>query len=321
MNKMQQALVSHDRWLGISWERAGLAKAKHAPECIVRLDRMEVNATEIAKVQILEVPGLRRTGDHFVKRKNPKAFLPYRRVASYRGNRSIEQMDVLYQPTGQWIAPFKVTLIPRDETGLLPADAFSIFELLTAARIVRMEVAFDFGYRAGVDRTWVRAHTLFGKSRKNQIEDRRGWDCWGSRKGSKFVRSYFKKELGIHRVELQLNRKFLKRFEVADIFDFQKLVSILPVNHMWFAEIDEANMRHHLQMTGQWGREYRRIVERVADGSGDLYQQCAVLRGRGRLKNVRRVLVPRTENALVQKALKTWAAQWPKAPNRLVVRP
>ena len=44
-------------------------------------------------------------------------------------------MDVLYEPTCQWIAPVKVTLIPRDRTGLLLVDGLSIFELLTTQKL------------------------------------------------------------------------------------------------------------------------------------------------------------------------------------------
>lgn len=314
---MQRALASLDRRLGASWERSGLAKAKSTPACIVRADRLEVNASEIAKEQILDIPGFRSKGDHFLRRKNPKTFLPYRRVANYESKTSIRQLDVLYEPSGQWIAPLKVTLIPCDETGLLPGDVLSVLELLTGATIVRLEIAFDFAYQSGIDGEWARSYSLFGKAQRNQVGTLRGYDCWGSRKGAKLVRSYYKEELHVHRVELQLNRKFLHRYGIDDIFDFHRLTSVLPMNHIWFAEIDAEKMRHHLRMAGHWGREYRQILERVADGSGDLIAQCSVLRKRGRLKNVRRALIPRTENELVRDALKKWATQWPRVANRL----
>lgn len=311
MNNASRARASLDRRLGISWERAELAKAKSAPACVVQLDRLEVNASEIAKEQVLDIPGLRRVDDYFVTRKDPTNFLPYRRLAKYESATSIQQLDVLYEPTGGWIAPVKVTLIPRDKTGLRPDDALSIFELLMGAKVVRMEIAFDFGHQSGVHGGWVRSHSLFGKARRSQVGIRRGWDCWGSRKCAKFVRSYYKEELHVHRVELQLNRKFLRRFGINDVFDFQRLVSILPMNHIWFAEIDKEKMRHHLQMAGHWGRESRQILERVEDSSGDLMAQCGVLRKRGKLKNVRRLLVPLKTNQLVFRALKEWTMLWP----------
>src|SRR5260370_13219183 len=124
---MQRALASLDHWQGTSWERDGLAEAKGTPECEVRLDRVEVNAAEIATEQIPDIPGFLKIDDHFLNRKDPKDFLPYRRIANYESEGSIQQMDILYEPTCQWISPFKVTLIPRDVTGLQPPDALSTF--------------------------------------------------------------------------------------------------------------------------------------------------------------------------------------------------
>ncbi len=221
---MQLALSSLDRRLGLSWERAGLAKARNTPVCVVRLDRLEFTATGIAKKQILDIPGFRSGNNHFVRRKGPENFLPYRRVANFESDTSIRKMDVLYEPTAPWIAPFKVTLISHDKTGLQPGDALSILELLPGAKVIRIEVAFDFGYSAGVDGAWVRSHSLFSKARRNQVGIRRSWDAWGSRRGAKFVRSYYKKELKIHRLELQLNRNSPSfwnqrhfRFPAADV--------------------------------------------------------------------------------------------------------
>jgi hypothetical protein len=318
--KILFSLENLDRRLGVNWERAGLAKVPDTPACVVRLDGVEFIATGIAKKQILDIPGFRGGDDHFVKQKAPENFQPYRRVANFESDTSIWKMHVLYKPTAQWIAPFKVTLISQDKTGLLPVDVLSILELLPGAKLVRIDVAFDFGYRSGVDGAWVRSHSLFGKARRNQVGIRRGWDAWGSRKGTKFVRSYYKKELNIHRLELQLNRKFLRRFGIHDIFDFWRLISILPLNHILFAEIDTAGIQHHLRMRGFWGNQFWQILERVADASGDLLLQCAVLRKRGGFKNVRRVLIPLKENHLVAKALGEWAAQWPTRPKKLGVK-
>jgi hypothetical protein len=123
--------------------------------------------------------------------------------------------------------------------------------------------------------------------------------------------------LNIHRVELQLNRKFLRRFDIKDIFDFGRLVSILPGNHILFADLDRTKMLKHLRSAGNWGRGLQQILERVEDREGDLLAECKVLRQRGAVRNTRRLLIPLTMNALVVKALKIWVAVWPKNPNRL----
>jgi len=317
VTKMHRALSSIDRRLGVSWEKAQLAGAKRRPPCECRLDRLEVTASEMDESLVLAIPGFRQGRNHYLRRKNPKDFLPYGRRTEYMTNGSISQVVVLSEPSISHIAPCKVTLIARDEVGLEPKDVLSVLELLPGAKVVLVEIAFDFGYSAGVDGAWVRSHSLFGKARRNQVGIRRGWDAWGSRRGAKFVRSYYKKELKIHRLELQLNRKFLRCFGIKDIFDFRRLMSILPVNHLLFAEIDNAKLLHHLRMGGHWGSEFWQILERVADGSGDLLLQCAVLRKRGGLKNVRRVLIPLEENHLIVNALQKWAAQWPDKPRQL----
>jgi hypothetical protein len=214
------------------------------------------------------------------------------------------------------IAPFKVTLIARDEVGLQRTDVLSILELLPDSRIVLVELAFDFGFRSGVDGAFVRRHALFGKSRPNQGGVYRCWDSWGSRRGAKYVRSYFKPKLGVHRVELELHRKFLRRNGIKDIFDFNRLVEIVPQRHILFAKLDKNIIVRHLKNAGHDRYEVRQILERVSEHD-DIYAQCAVLRKRGRLKNVRRALVPLHTNRLVRKAIKRWAAQWPKGPKRL----
>ena len=123
--------------------------------------------------------------------------------------------------------------------------------------------------------------------------------------------------LGVHRVELQLNRKFLAHYGIKDIFEFHRMVRMLPEHHILFAKLDERKTRRHLRNRGHSESELRQIIEHVRDCDGDLQAQCAVLRRRGRLTNIRRLLVPLRTNALVVKALKRWAKQWPKAPIRL----
>lgn len=316
-HKMHCAFLSRDRRLGISWEVSQLANAKGRPPCEVRQDRLELTASGADESLIRAIPGVHRRRKYFLRRKKPEAFLPYGRRTEFMTKGSIKQIVVLSEPTMPHIAPCKVTLIARDEVGLQPTDVLAILELLPDVNLVLLELAFDFGFRSGVDGAYVRAHCLFGKSRPSKVGIHRCWDSWGSRKGSKFVRSYFKKELQVHRVELQLNRKFISRHEIRDIFDFSRLIEIVPEHHICFAEIDKGTAMRHLQYAGHGPNEIRRILERVSERDGNIYAQCAVLRKRGRLKNVRRALVWSETNRLVVKALKKWASGWPKSPRRL----
>jgi len=123
--------------------------------------------------------------------------------------------------------------------------------------------------------------------------------------------------MGVHRVELQMNPKFLTRDGINDTSDFHRLVKILPVRHIFFAELDEGKVRQHLRYAGHSAQEVGRIMERVKEHEGDLYAQCSVLRKRGRLINVRRALAPLGTNNLVVRALKKWSKQWLKTQQRL----
>ena len=312
---MQRASQSRDRGLGISFEREELARNRGAPACQVRLDRTEVTASGVSEGQILRIPAFRRTANHFIRPKSPETFLPYRRVTEFVGN-SIRRATLLTGRRTERLAEFKATVTPNDETGLKPQDIEALLAATEDPQLSLLELAFDFGAVSGVTSEYVRAHGLFGKARANQVGTRRCWDCWGDRRGPKFVRSYYKPELRVHRLELQLNRKFLRRAKVTRVTDLWKLGSLLPEKHLWFAKVDTELAKRHMRMAGRWGRPFYWACERLTEARGDLLEQCSVLREYGGLKNVRRVLVPMKENALVTEALNKWLAQWSKGVGR-----
>jgi hypothetical protein len=190
--KMREAADCHDRRLGMSWEQTQLSGAKRKPHCKAGLDDLVATASGIAEDLILRLPGFRRVKKHFLRRKHPKHFLAYSRKTTFESTTSIRQMIVLSERRMQRLAYCKVTLIARDETGLKPEDVLSVLRLLPDARIVLVELAFDFGFSSGVTGAFVRRHALFGKSRAKNVASIRGYDSWGTRKGPKFVRSYFK---------------------------------------------------------------------------------------------------------------------------------
>jgi hypothetical protein len=310
---MEIASRTLDRRFGTSFERAQLAQRKNAPACEVRLDRLELTASGISEDLVLEIPGLRRKAKHFVRPQSPKDFVAYGRVTTIVGTNSIRKMTIQSDRRMRRLAHCKVTLIARDKTGLQPEDVLAVVNLLPDSRLVMAEVAFDFGWRSGVDGAFVRAHALFGKARPNQIGTRRCWDCWGARKAAKFVRSYFKQELGVHRLELQMNRRFLRRHGINDVSGLSRLVKVLPVHHIWFAKLDHKRVRRQLRNAGWSPRDRERITERVREAEGNLHDQLAVLRRKGSLENVRRVLVSMPVNKLVRQALRKWAKTWANA--------
>lgn len=188
MDAARQRLDYH---LGTTWERSQLAKAKNLPPCHCGLDRLAITGEGIPDEEILTIPGTHRTKKHLLRRKGEK-FLPYGRKTEFTTTGTIRQMVVLSDPQMPHIAKCKMTLIARDHNGLKPQDVLSVLELLPGAKLVLVELAFDFGFKSGVDGEYVRAHALFGKSRPNNVANLRCYDTWGTRKGSKFVRSYYK---------------------------------------------------------------------------------------------------------------------------------
>jgi hypothetical protein len=190
--KMILALRNLNRRLGIDWELSRLVKAEGRPLCRVRLDRLVVTASGIAEELIRRLPGFRRTKKHFLRRRHPKDFLAYGRVTVFEGTTSIRQLIVLSDRKMRRLPYCKVTLIARDETGLEPRDVLSVFGLIADPKLVLVELAFDYGFGSGVTGAYVRQHALFGKSKPCNVATIRGYDSWGTRKGPKFVRSYYK---------------------------------------------------------------------------------------------------------------------------------
>jgi hypothetical protein len=55
-------------------------------------------------------------------------------------------------------------------------------------------------------------------------------------------------------LELQLNRKFVKRHKIDEIFDFHKLAVNLPGHHIFFGKFEERTVRKQLKKCGKWAR-------------------------------------------------------------------
>ena len=155
-----------------------------------------------------------------------------------------------------------------------------------------------------------RRHALFGKSREYSVGKRPGWDAWGSRLGAKFVRSYYKKEVEAHRVELQLQLPFLRQHGINEISDLPGLLKILPRHHVCFARLSEQKLTRAMVKSGISHKSMQEIRNEVGARAGNLWDALRYLRRRQSFRNVRRLLVPLRVNQSVREALKAWTAQW-----------
>ena len=166
-----------------------------------------------------------------------------------------------------------------------------------------------------MNRKVVRRFGLFGKSRPRP--SKYGNSGWGTRKGSKAVKAYYKKEIDSFRVELELRARFLRSHEIRDPFDFRKLAALLPRRHILFARFDEGKLTGWLRKMGLEDEPISETLLEVRQREGDLWTALRYLRSRLGLKNTRRLLVPLKVNRLVRRALEEWAELWPSAATRL----
>jgi hypothetical protein len=240
---------------------------------------------------------------------------PYTR-AHWFGRRSSDmKFSIESKPRERWMAPFRVTLYADDKSGLLPEEVSAVLELLLAGfKLTLVEIAFDFE-GTKVDRKFVRRYGLFGKSRPTRSG--KLTDYWGTRRGSKHVKSYWKPEIGKFRLELELHSRFLRRHQIRDPFDFPNLAQLLPRHHIWFVRIDDLKVIGHLRRRGFTGEEVIRICQRLDPLKRDICAALSHLRRNVHLKNVRRFVTPLRTNRLVREALKKWSAHWAKPQHAL----
>jgi hypothetical protein len=294
-------------------ERRDLRRTgNHQPlSCVAKPDRLVFTTNALPLQALCNIPGYRANKPEQLWKHL------YRFVTRIRGTGSIREVVVESAPNVGWLPRYRVTVIPRDETGLLFDDLRFILELIPHFKIVLVEIAFDFPIRSFVDPSYVRRHGLFGKTwlraGANELYER----C-GSTRGSKLVRWYVKFEVSQFRIELQLHARFLRQHGINHTSDFPKLAAILPVRHIHFASLNEAKLRKHLLRTVPSANRRADIFRAVATRKKSLWATLRYLRQNARLTNVRRLLTPRVSiNTLVRNSLEDWARQWPSAPNRL----
>jgi len=179
-----------------------------------------------------------------------------------------------------------------------------------------VELATDFGFKTGIDSDRVRRHFISGKSQTRSVRES-FQDSWGSRHSGKFIRSYAKRQIGAHRVEIQLNGRFLRKHGIDTTFDFWKLAELLPGHHLYFAEVNEQKLIQQLRLMHMSGSRVLEVLGKVKHKKWHLCELLKYLRRDVGLKNVRRLVDPLPINASVRAALKEWASMWPKGPNLL----
>jgi hypothetical protein len=256
------------------------------------------------------IPGYRFLRERHLPKKNGYAL-----AQPIHGTGSVKSIVIEHRRRAGWFAPFRITVIPRDATGLREEDLRTILELLTDPTFSLLEIAFDFPIWSVIDVDYVRRFGLFGKTWSPA-----GWNPthqkYGGTRGSKIVKVYAKWEIDALRVELELRSRFLRRHGITDIFDFGRLAEILVGRHIYFGRMNTDKLIERLQKFRS--AKQQNILEHVANGARSLWETLRYLRQKVGLENTRRLLTPIHEvNRVIDEASLAWAGQWPKTPARL----
>ena len=157
----RRILDSHEREL-----RQGAAAKRH-PVCIVRGDAISFGCESVKLTALRTHPDFHRYFDGFVRRRKPDAFLPYRRISRFKCTKTGSKFWVYCQRQASNLPEFRIEFFPDDKRGLRRPEISSVLELTGEPRIIRMEIAFDFGPGAGVNNDFVRRSLISGKRQPN----------------------------------------------------------------------------------------------------------------------------------------------------------
>jgi hypothetical protein len=274
-----------------------------------KFDRMVIFADELDPTAIATIPGYRAQKPEHLWNK------AYAWAQRSNGTGSIEEVVVEYESSAPWFPPYRITIIPRDSSGLHAQDLQLILEHFEKFRISILEVSWDFPAECLMDLEYVRRFGLFGKTRLQPRSGNPFHEKWGNA-ASKVVRAYTKWEIFQFRVELELHTGFLQKAGIRDIFDFHKLIDVLLPHHIAFYELGEKKLIRELQRNGKSTAEQEQILSKARrKARSRLWSALRFLRKECGLKNVRRLL-KRADGTdrVIREALEKLIAAWPKAP-------
>jgi hypothetical protein len=130
---------------------------------------------------------------------------------------------------------------------------------------------------------------------------------YGSRKSAKFVRSYWKAELGVFRVELELHSSLLRKHCIEELNDLAAIGEAIYPKHIRFVDFDWRRLERHLGVkTDLRGKQVFAEARRQSDSMGRV---ASYLRGCGTV-NIHRFLVPLPINGQIEEALKDWKSRF-----------
>lgn len=278
-------------------------------DCVAILDRLRFNCEADPTPAFRRLRGF-RPGRSFFPHANRQSFQPYGHVMWFESTASKMKLYVESSPTNGYVATASVTFIADDQTGLLPEEVVPVLGAIRKPQLSMVELAIDFTPLTGVNRRFVRRHGVFGKLHRDLDTNNPIGDWWGARRGAKRVKSYFKDEVGGHRVESVMRSRFLKHYQIEGINDFPRFVDLLPLRHVWLARLDEEKLIERLRGNRFSARRTIGILRKVRGRERDLGAVLDYLKQEVGLKNTRRLLSELRQNRLIVEALQRWGEKW-----------
>jgi len=276
---------------------------KAQPKCIVRLDRIRFSCPRdgfrgkgFRKPPT--VPGFTTVSDTLVrgtKGKKPN----YRRVRRLKSSATGSEIQIQYQRTHGYLKPMRVTVIGPDSTGLLWPELKIIGDTFSDFQISMVEIAFDFGPEAGVDKAFVARHGRFGKSHRVPRRQYPGTLRYGTRHSAKMVRCYQKEEVNAFRVELELHSRW------AGLPQTDCLLYLLNImqRDFRFVRVDWAALDIYLSKKGAMGKQ---IAAEARNKYTSLQRLLRYLRESG-VNNPHLFLRTMKKDKLIRDAIDAWS--------------
>ena len=266
-----------------------------------RLDRVQIVSWAPQGRALPKVRGYEVHADSFVHCQTTTR--TYARCRQYKNLTSRTEIYWQYSPQKGWLLPWKVTIVANDETGLSFGELELVLKHCRSYRFLIVELAIDFSHATGVNSKFIREHGLFGKSRPVQIRDRNPVRYFGTRKSCKYVRCYWKDELEVYRVELELHGRLLRRHKIAMLEDLISLPALIYKKHLWFVTFNWSALKQYLKT--KIGRRRHELIAVAQERRISIKRLQRYLRRKGVL-NPNRFLVSLAINDEINRALKRW---------------
>jgi len=130
----------------------------------VRLDRLQIASGALRGRKPPQLQGYKVVRDCFVRCQTTTA--TYARVRQYQSIANDTNIYWQYCRRKGWLAPWKITMVADDTTGLSRDDIEPVLRSCRSYRLLMVEIAIDFSPSTGVNKQFIRHHAIFGKSRR-----------------------------------------------------------------------------------------------------------------------------------------------------------